>query len=89
MGAIFPSIVYCLCFLACALCAVLLGRMFLRTSTRMLFWSACCFTLLAIANLLVVLDMLVLPAVELRSVRLWLSLSAVTMLLYGFIWDME
>lgn len=89
MGAIFPTVVYCLCFLACTLCAALLGRMFFRTGARMLFWSACCFTLLAIANLAVVLDMLIYPTVDLRPVRLGLSLSAVAMLLYGFIWDME
>ena len=36
----------------------------------MLLWSAICFGFLALANLFVVLDMLVFPDVDLRSVRL-------------------
>ena len=35
----------------------------------------------------VVLDMLVYPDVDLRPIRLWLSLVAVSVLLFGFIWD--
>ena len=53
----------------------------------MLFWSAACFALLAVVNFLVVLDMLVFPDVNLRPVRLWMSLVAVAVLLFGFIWD--
>ena len=46
-----------------------------------------CFGLLAVANFVVVLDMLVFPDVNLRPMRLWLSLAAVAVLLFGFIWD--
>ena len=89
MPALVPTLVYLLCFLTSLACAGLLGRSYARTRTRMLLWSAICFGFLALANLFVVLDMLVYPDVDLRSVRLWLSLAAVSILLFGFIWDQD
>lgn len=89
MGALFPTIVYCLCFLTSAVCASLLGRMFVKSGARMLFWSAACFFLLAIVNLVVILDLLVFPEIDFRTARLWLSLAAVSLLLFGFTWDNE
>lgn len=87
MGTLFPTLVYALCFATSALCAWLLGRSFGRRRLRLLMWSALCFALLAVANFVVVLDMLVFPGIDLRPVRLWLSLGAVSVLLFGFIWD--
>ena len=87
MGTVFPTLVYTLCFATSTLCAFLLGRSFHRTRSRLLFWSALCFALLAVVNFVVVLDMLVYPDVNFRPVRLWLSLAAVAVLLFGFIWD--
>jgi hypothetical protein len=87
VNVIFPTLVYTLCFATSALCAYLLGRSFRRSRSRLLLWSALCFALLAVANFVVVLDMLVFPDVDLRLARLWLSLGAVTVLLFGFIWD--
>jgi cytochrome b subunit of formate dehydrogenase len=87
MTTVFPTLVYTLCFATSTLCAYLLGRSFRRTRSKLLFWSALCFMLLAVVNFVVVLDMLVYPEVDLRPVRLWLSLAAVSVLLFGFIWD--
>jgi uncharacterized membrane protein len=52
-------------------------------------WSALCFVLLAINNLLVVIDLLVLPSVDLVPLRNLASLAAVSVLLFGFIWETE
>jgi hypothetical protein len=87
MDTLFPTLVYLLCFGTSALCAYLLGRSFRRNRSRMLLWSSACFALLAVVNGIVVLDMLVYREVDLRPVRLWLSLAAVAVLLFGFIWD--
>ena len=87
MGTLFPTLVYTLCFATSTLCAYLLGRSFHRARSRLLFWSAVCFALLAVVNFIVVLDMLVYPDVDFRPVRLWLSLIGVSVLLFGFIWD--
>ena len=89
MQTLFPTLVYLLCFATSTLCAFLLGRSFRRTRSRLLFWSALCFGLLALVNFVVVLDMLVYPEIDFRPIRLWLSLVAVAVLLFGFIWDME
>lgn len=89
MGNVFPSAVYLLCFLTSAACAVLLARSYVRTRMRLLLWSAVCFLFLAGNNFLVVLDLLVLPDVDLRLARMLTALIAVGMLLFGFIWDAE
>ena len=87
MSPLFPTLVYSLCFATSALCVLLLGRSFGRSRSRMLFWSAMCFALLAVVNFIVILDLLVFPEMDFRPLRLWLSLLAVAVLLFGFIWD--
>ena len=89
MGHYFPAAVYLLCFVTSSACALLLARNYRRTAARLLLWSALCFGLLALNNLVVVIDLLVLPARDFRLARLLLSLGAVGVLLFGFIWDRE
>ena len=85
----FPATVYLLCFLTSSACALLLGRSFRRTGLRLLFWSALCFLLLALNNLMVIVDLLVLRDRDFSLVRSFLALAAVGVLLFGFIWDRE
>jgi hypothetical protein len=89
MGAGGASIVYLLCFATSAACAWLLGRTFYRTGLKLLLWSAACFVLLAINNLFVVLDLLVFLEADLRLPRVALSVAAVAVLLFGFIWNLK
>ncbi len=84
-----PALVYLLCFAAASACAALLGGSYRRTGARLLLWSALCFLFLAANNLFVIVDMLILPNVDFRIGRLLLSLAAVSLLLFGFIWDLE
>lgn len=85
----FPAAVYILCFLTSSACAYLLARNYRRTGTRLLMWSALCFGFLALNNAVLFIDAVVLPGVDLALVRLSLSLAAVTVLMFGFIWDLE
>lgn len=85
----FPATVYVLCFLTSSACAWLLGRSYRRTKTRLLLWSSICFVLLAGNNLVLVLDLLVFPDVDLRILRQLFALAAVLVLLFGFIWELE
>jgi hypothetical protein len=85
----FPAAVYILCLLTSGACAYLLARNYRRTGTRLLMWSALCFFLLAVNNGVVFLDAVVLPEIDLAVPRLALSLAAVSVLLFGFIWDLE
>jgi hypothetical protein len=89
MGQAFPAAVYILCFLTSAACAFLLARNYRRTQARLLLWSALCFLFLAANNLAVILDLLVLPGIDFAMLRLGLSLTAVLVLLFGFVWDSE
>jgi hypothetical protein len=85
----FEAIVYRLCFVGSVLCAYLLVRAFLRSREKLLLWSAICFCLLAVNNLLVFLDIIILPDLNLTCWRSLTSLTAVSVLLYGFIWEIE
>lgn len=87
--AFLPGLVYLLCFFTAALCAVLLVRRYLAAPTPILLWSAACFVFLALSNLLVVVDRMVLLDVSLRTPRQVVTLLAVSLLLYGFIWEAE
>lgn len=89
MTDLFPTAVYLLCFLTSAACAWMLGRSYVRTKTRLLLWSSLCFVLLAANNLALVIDLLVLPDIDLMIARLLLSLAGVSVLIFGFIWDLE
>jgi hypothetical protein len=85
----FPTLVYALCFITSSACAVLLARSYRRSGARLLLWSALCFLFLALNNFVVVIDLLVIPTADFRLVRLGLSMAAVTVLLFGFIWDLD
>ena len=85
-----PDLVYLLCFLASALCAGLLVRQHRASPSPVLLWSAACFVCLALANLLVAIDLVLLgEEITLRTPRQILTLLAVTVLLFGFIWEAE
>lgn len=89
MQQTFPAIVYVLCFLTSSACAWLLGRSYARSKARLLLWSSACFVLLAGNNLLLVIDLLVLPDLNLRIGRLLLAVSAIAVLIFGFVWDLD
>jgi hypothetical protein len=89
MSANLPGLVYLLCFLTSAACAGLLVRHYGKSRSPILLWSAACFVFLALGNLFVVLDMLVLPDIDLRPARVWMTFIAVCVLLFGFIWEVD
>ena len=88
---VFVPIVFLLCIVTSVACMWLLFRGWLRTQTRLLFWSALCFVFLAINNLLVFIDTIIFPGpqVDLRPFRLAASLAAVLVLAWGLIWEAE
>lgn len=89
MSLSFPAAVYILCFLTSGACAYLLARNYRRTGSRLLMWSALCFAFLALNNAVVFIDALVFTDIDLAVPRLSLSLAAVSVLLFGFIWETE
>ncbi len=85
----FASLVYLLCLATSIVCAVLLVRAYRHHRTGLLLWSAVCFALLALNNLVMVLDILVFTQVDLSIARNLCNLAATGTLLYGFIWESD
>jgi hypothetical protein len=83
------ALIYGLCTLLCAWVAWLLWRHQGRTRSRVLFWSALCFSGLTLSNLLLVADELVLPAMDLSPMRRGVALAAILVLLYGLVYEDE
>jgi hypothetical protein len=84
------TIVYFLCFATSAGCGWLLVRSYRRTRSALLLWTASCFVLFGLNNLLLVLDLVFLPdSIDLRPARLATALAALATLLYGFIWELD
>jgi hypothetical protein len=81
--------IYSLCTLTALLCAYLLLQAYRRGGYRLLLWSGLCFAGLTVNNILLVTDKILLPLVDLSIWRTLVSLAAMTILLYGLIWDTE
>jgi hypothetical protein len=79
--------VYLLCAVAALACTVLLFRAYRRSRTRLLLWSAVCFAGLTVNNVLVAVDLVMLPGVDLFPWRNAAGLLSVAALLYGLIWE--
>ncbi len=86
----FAAVVYILCALTSLACAVLLLRGWRRSGARLLLWSGLCFVGFALNNVVLFLDLIVLPTqINLALVRNALGLLSVGVLLYGLIWEVE
>ncbi len=86
-GSMFAIVVYILCAVTSAICAALLVRGYRRSGARLLFWSALCFVGLALNNALLIVDVGVVPEVDLSTWRMLPALAGVSLLLYGLIWE--
>lgn len=89
MNVFAPAWIYGLCLLTSGICAGLLIRSYLRGRQPLLLWSAGCFSFLALNNLAVVLDMVLLTSLDFSVVRQVTALCAVAVLIYGFIWEVD
>jgi hypothetical protein len=76
--------VYVLCALTSLGCAVLLFRGYLHSRTRLLFWSSICFVGLTANNILLFVDLALVPQLDLSIFR---GVTAVVSLLL-FVWGL-
>ena len=81
------GLVYLLCSATSLLCAVMLLRSFAKQRVRLLLWSGLCFLGLMIDNAMLYVDMFVIPDVDLSMWRKLPGLLALTILLFGLVWD--
>lgn len=83
------AVIYGLCTMTALLCAVMLLQAYFRGRYRLLLWSGLCFAGLTVTNLLLVLDKIFFPEVDLSAWRTSVTLIAMAVLLYGLIWEAE
>jgi hypothetical protein len=83
------EIVYSLCAILSIACATLLVRGYLRSRARFLMWSALCFVFLALNNILLFIDKIVLKETDLSLWRSGAALLAMLLLVIGLVWDAE
>lgn len=81
--------VYLLCAATSAACAFLLLRGHHRTGTSLLLWSGLCFVGLALNNAILVIDLILVPDVDLSTWRLVPAVVGVALLIYGLVWESE
>ncbi len=81
------ELVYLLCALTSAFCAGLLVHNYRRTRLRLALWMSACFVGLALNNLLLCVDLIVVPNVDLRLWRNTTGIAALLTLVIGLIWE--
>ncbi len=85
----FAALIYLLCALASFACMLLLARAYRRTRAWLLLWSAICFVGLAINNLLLFVDLVVLPQIDLSLPRILASFGGVAALIAAMVRESE
>ena len=83
---LFKTILYLLAVLTSLACTVLLARAYLDSKLQILLWSSLCFVCLTVNNVLLFVDVILLPVtVDLRVIRHSAALIGMLFMLYGFI----
>jgi len=79
--------IYLLSAMTSLLAAALLLRYYLTRRTPLLLWSCIGFAGLAVNNVLVYVDLIVLPNINLALPRMLAGAAGMLVLLYGLIWE--
>ena len=82
------SIVYLLCAVMSVGCATALFYKYRRTRVPLLFWSAICFAGFALSNVLLFVDLVLLPTtIDLLIYRTVPTLLGLCSLIWGVVWE--
>ena len=82
-----PEIVYLLCALTSVVCAWLLWRSYRRHRTPLLLWSLLGFIGIALNNVLLFVDLVLVPSIDLSLLRNVTAFAAIALMLSGLIWE--
>ena len=84
------EVIYILCAIASTACAVMLWRGYRKSRTQLLLWSSLCFLFLAGNNIILFVDLVVIPQIEFAGIiwRNGCGALAGIVLLYGLIWEL-
>jgi hypothetical protein len=81
------GVVYLLCAATSLLCTVMLFRGYARSGVRLLFWAGLCFAGLMLENIILYIDIVVVPDVNLAVLRKLPGLVALILLIFGLVWE--
>jgi hypothetical protein len=83
------SLVYLMCAMTSILCTTLLYLSYRKTKAKLLLWSVICFLCLAINNILLFADLVIVPNIDLAVIRTVPAVIGFAALIWGFIWDIQ
>ena len=89
MTSLFAEVTYLLCAVTAVACTFLLLRGFLRTRIRLLLWSGVCFVALAVENVLLYVDNIIVPDTDLSVARASIALAGLLCLVLALALDGE
>lgn len=81
--------IYGLCAMVAFVCASMLFAAYRRGRYRLLLWSAYCFAGLTINNIILIIDKIFVPQIDLSIWRLLVALISFLILVYGLVWDAD
>jgi len=81
------GILFALCALTSLTCAWLLLRAYRQSGHRLLFWSGLCFVGLTFNNVLLLVDRVFFVDIDLTTLRLAVALGAMSLLVFGLVWE--
>jgi hypothetical protein len=79
--------VYILCAVTSVFCAYLLIRQYRKQRTQLLLASTLCFVGLAINNVMLLVDLVLVPDIDLSLLRSVVTLASALALVIGLIWE--
>jgi hypothetical protein len=89
MNSLFAEVTYLLCAFTALACALLLLRGFLTRRSRLLLWSGLCFVALAVENMLLYVDKVLVPDVDLALLRTAVALAGLLGLVFALVLHSE
>ena len=81
------TVVYALCAVTSLLCAVLLGRAYAAARVPLLLWTLVCFVGLALNNIVLFVDKVIVTDQDLSLLRSLPALAGVGALVIGLAWE--
>ena len=83
------TFVYVLCAVTSLLCTWMLASAYRRSKHRFLLWSAACFGGFFLNNVLLIIDLRLIPETDLSIIRSLPVLAGLVLLIYGLIWEAD
>jgi hypothetical protein len=83
------ELVYLLCAATALCCCLLLLRGYRRSRVQLLLWCGLFFLGLVLENVILFIDLVLVPQIDLSGLRTSAALAGSMMLLYGLIWEVR